>query len=136
MLVSLLCFCSLFGCAKEEPAKIGPIPDGRYEIISSIDTYTYVYGYLENGNGDHYWEILGYEAQYFSSSVFPVQRAKIVEKDGQIYFECYKWNSFFFNFLQKLYGKEPKKKGSTDIYLVEYNAEEKTITVELYKKGE
>ena len=42
----------------------------------------------------------------------------------------------FFNFLQKLYGKEPKKKGSTDIYLVEYNAEEKTITVELYKKGE
>lgn len=136
LLVGLLCCCSLFGCAKEEPAQSGPIPNGIYATISSIDTDTYVYGYVENENGDHYWEILGYEAQSFSSSVFPVQRAKIVEKDGQIYFECYKWDNFFFNFLQKLSGKELKKKGSTDIYIVEYNAEEKSITVELYKKGE
>ena len=135
LLVGLLCCCSLFGCAKEEPAQSGPIPNGRYEIISSTDTYTNVYGYVENENKDTYWEIWGYDAQCLSSGV-PCERAKIVKKDGEIYFESYKWNDFVYSIALILSGEKPKKMGSTNIYLVEYNAEEKSITVELYKKGE
>lgn len=126
MLVSLLCFCCLFGCARNESAPTGPIPNGKYEFIPSSKTYIYT----ENENIQDYWKIKGDRATFYFDNWLDY-KAKIVKKDGQIYFECYKWRDIF-----DILFRDGAWQGSTNIYLVEYNAEENSITVELYKRGE
>ena len=131
MLVSLLCFCCLFGCAKAEPTQSGHIPNGRYHAVASSNTYVY----NESENLRTYWEIKGDRATFYFDNWLDY-KAKIVEKDGIIYFECYKWHDLFLYLGQIFSGEKLEKNGSTNIYLVEYNAEENSITVELYKRGE
>ena len=65
------------------------------------------------------WDIEGDEAEYWVSSQINY-KAKIVEKDGEIYFEGYKWKS--------ITGKEC---GFTHIYQVAYNEEERSIRLQL-----
>lgn len=136
ILAVMLALCmsvSFVGCGQSESVSTGPIPNGRYELQNSKAPNYYLY--VENESYDFYWVIEGEDAECWTSGSLDV-RAKIVEREGKIYFECYKWDDPLFNLGQLLKGEKPKKIGSTNIYLVEYNAEEKSITVELYQKGE
>ncbi len=131
ILAVMLALCmsiSFVGCEKT-----GPIPDGRYEPIDLQDSTYYVYA--ENSNYDYFWEIEGDTARKYGSNALSF-KAKIVEKNGKIYFEGYKWITIFHILGALFIGEKPTKVGSTNIYLVEYNAEEKSITVELYQKGD
>ena len=135
ILAVILAFCMsviFVGCGQSKTVS-GPIPNGRYELQNSKAQNYYVY--VENESFDFYWVIEGEDAECWTSGSLDFL-SKIVERDGKIYFECYKWDDPLFNLGQLIKGEKPKKLGSTNIYLVEYNAEEKSITVELYQKGE
>ena len=129
-----LMFCislSFVGC-KEEPV-IGPIPDGKYVYASSYGAEGYEYRistyiYAENSDSEYYWEIEGdHASQYASNSL--VFKAKIVNKNEKIYFEGYQWDDFLHNLGNFFMGKKAEKLGYTDIYPVEYNEQEKSITI-------
>ena len=129
-----LMFCmslSFVGC-KKEPV-IGPIPDGIYGINGPESFIKYIY--TESNEQGHYWIIQGDNAESWTSG-FLGKKAKIVEKDGKIYFECYKWFTVSGIITDLIFGNIPKGEGSTNIYLVEYNPEERSIFLELYEKGE
>ena len=130
---SLTCFT---GCEQSESTKpvVGPIPDGTYyclDINGDISTYIYA----ETISSDLYWIIEGDDAYFYISGSFD-QAAKVVEKDGEIYIECYKWITIIDIFEDLLLWEWTEKEGTTHIYLVEYNAEEKSIKIELYKEGQ
>ena len=135
----LLMFCAsvtcFTGCEQSESTKpvVGPIPDGTYYWDRNRDKETYIYD--ETEISELYWEIEGDEARQYSSAGLS-QQAKIVEKDGKIYIECYKWITIIDVFVDLLVWEWPEKDGSTNIYLANYNAEEKSIKIELYKEGE
>ena len=135
-LAILLTFCvsvSFVACGEEESV-LGPIPDGTYyclDINGDISTYIYA----ETISSDLYWIIEGDDAYFYISGSFD-QAAKVVEKDGEIYIECYKWITIIDIFEDLLLWEWPEKEGSTNIYLVNYNSERKILTLELYKKGE
>ncbi|MBQ8295998.1 MAG: hypothetical protein IJX87_06160 [Clostridia bacterium] len=130
---SVVCFCCFCGCEKT-----GPIPDGKYDYIGAVIDKTDIYGdkiskyiYTEGKlKTDNYWEIKGDEAWGYCSNSL-TYKGKIVERDGKIYVEGYKWLSV----PDLLLGKWMMI-GSTVVYLIEYNAEEKILTEELYKKGD
>ena len=109
MLAVMCVFCSFcfVGCQKT-----GPIPNGKYAMKLGTD-YSY---YSEEKHLDNYWEIKGDTATEYVSSAASY-KAKIVEKDGVIYFEGYKWKDFFTSI----------ELGSENDYTVEYNAERKSI---------
>ena len=133
-LAVMLTFCvsvSFVACGEEEPV-LGPIPGGAY-YWDNRDKETYIYA--ETEISELYWEIEGDEARLYSSGWLS-ERAKIVEKDGKIYFESYKWINLVHMVINLIFLQGPKREGTTHIYLVEYNAEEKSIKIELYKEGE
>ena len=112
ILLSVICSFCFIGCQKT-----GPIPNGKYADTPS----GYVSYYTENDGVEFYWEIKGDTAKHYASNALDY-KAKIVEKeDGKIYFEGYKWKSFLSSI----------EMGSEDIYIVEYNETEKSITLSL-----
>ena len=87
LLVSILCVCFFFGCTH-----LGPIPNGYYCWSSAGEN---IYEFTESDiRQTHGWEIKGDIAQRWTSSSIDY-KAKIVEKDGKIYFEGYKWKRPF-----------------------------------------
>ncbi|MBQ8295015.1 MAG: hypothetical protein IJX87_01120 [Clostridia bacterium] len=123
---SVVCFCCFCSCEKT-----GPIPDGKYEYIFPVEDKTDRYIYTEDKiKAEVYWEIKGDEAWVYCSNSLTF-KGKIVERDGKIYVEGYKWLSVF----DLLLG-EWRMIGSTSVYSVEYDAEEKILTKEIYKLGD
>jgi len=117
-LAVLLMLCmsiSLVGCKK-----VGPIPNGHYEMVNSIPEEPlpdFSYGFTQRDIRDSYgWIIDGDTAEEWISGSCNY-KAKIVEKDGKIYFEGYEW----FDFLYSLTSCSPKYEGNTNVYLVEYD---------------
>ena len=110
-LAFLLMFCmsiSLVGCKKT-----GLIPNGYYSIKNQNET---VYVFTENDMRDRYcWVIDGDIAEEWVSGSC-CYKAKIVENDGKIYFEGYKYRT-----LLDILFSGGKQQGNTNIYLVEYD---------------
>ena len=119
----ILCFLTLFfcaGCGEKEANSKGPIPNGDYCWTAKQGENIFIY--TESRIGDFFgWEIEGDEAiEWVSNSI--TYRAKIIERDGKIFFEGYKWKMLFVS----------GKMGSENIYEVIYDETEKsfeTITV-------
>lgn len=105
----MLCMSvSLVGCKKT-----GPIPNGYYSMKNQNET---VYVFTENDIRDSYgWVIDGDTAEMWVSGSCEY-KAKIVEKDGVIYFEGYKW----IDLLDILF-RGGKGEGNDGVYLVEYD---------------
>ena len=130
-----LMFCmslSFVGCKEKEVQRT--IPDGRYEATNHSELTHYVY-VGDSRNYDYFFEIEEDHVARYSSGMLTYQ-AKVVEKDDKIYFEGYKWITVSGIITDLIFGNIPKGEGSTKIYLVEYNPEERSITLELYEKGE
>ncbi len=114
----LLMFCmgiSLVGCNKT-----GPIPNGNYAFIGAVYTFEYTGGEIKDIYG---WIIEGDEAEQWVSGVC-TYKAKIVEEDGVLRFDGYKWR----NLLDVLFGNV-EKQGSNHDYIVVYNETDKSITL-------
>ena len=107
-----LCFV---GCKNEKEL----LPSGHYGVVYAIPEDNPPYLYFEFTKEDirdsHGFVIDGNTAAEWVSSCC-YYKAKIVEKDGQIYLEGY----LFRDFLDILLG-DGEKKGSTKIYAVKYN---------------
>ena len=121
VLGALLMLCmslGLVGCKKT-----GLIPNGYYSIKNQNET---VYVFTENDMRDRYcWVIDGDIVEEWVSGSC-CYKAKIVEKDGKIYFEGYTWKSFLSS----------KKWGHETVYEVVYDAEAQTITLTKVKSEE
>ena len=117
-LAVLLMLCmsvSLVGCNKT-----GPIPNGNYAFIGAVYTFEYTGGEIKDIYG---WIIEGDEAEQWVSGVC-TYKAKIVEEDGVLRFDGYKWR----NLLDVLFGNV-EKQGSNHDYIVVYNETDKSITL-------
>ena len=110
-MVCVLCSFCFVGCVNK-----GPIPNGKYADMADGCTSCYT----ETDGVEFYWEIKGNTAKHYVSGGLEY-KAKIVEKDGQIYFEGYTWKYFFSSV----------ECGREDRYIVEYNETENSITVNL-----
>ena len=122
-LVSILCITFsgsiLNGCADLPTTSTGPIPNGKY-IASPGDIYTFT---NEKGIVDiERWEIKGDKAEYWAED-YIAYKATIVERDGKIYFECYKWVDPWS--VIACIGKS----GTEDVFEVVYDDLSKSITV-------
>ncbi|MBQ4269589.1 MAG: hypothetical protein IJB97_08085 [Clostridia bacterium] len=116
-LAVLLMLCmsvSLVGCKKT-----GPLPNGHYGMMNSIPEEPLPdlsFGFTQGDIRDNYgWVIDGDTAEMWVSGSCDY-KAKIVEKDGVIYFEGYKYRTLLDILL-----RGGKKQGNTDVYLVEYD---------------
>ena len=115
VLGALLMLCMSFGLVGCDEKK-GPIPNGGYTIVSGEKM---CFAFTEKSVRDPYgWEIEGDIAEEWVSGSCDY-KAKIVEKDGKIYFEGYTWKSFLTS----------KKRGHETVYEVVYDAEAQTITL-------
>ena len=125
ILLSIVCCVSFFGCAK-----IGPIPNGFYGWRGDNNIYESTYKLTENDVRDSYAiEVKGDEIQRWTSGSVDY-KAKIVEKDGETYFEGYKWCDIW-----DVLFRGGKKSGTTDIYRVIYDEAEKSMTLILIRNG-
>ena len=123
----LLCFVMLLltvfvfaGC--KEATKTEPIPNGYYGWTNEKG----VYGFTETDIRDFVgWDIEGDEAEYWVSSQINY-KAKIVEKDGKIFFEGYKWKNLFSSVIS----------GMETICEVTYNKTTKSFNVTVLAKDE
>lgn len=109
-LAVLLMLCmsvSLGGCSKSEL-----IPNGKYIEVTMASSMLFKYAKISNS--DNYIEIKSDTVRWVMSGT-EYYRAKIVEKDNEIYFEGHKWKDM---------GKEY---GYTEDYLVKYYAGEQII---------
>ena len=117
-LAVLLMLCmsvSLVGCKKT-----GPIPNGYYGWSSEGEN---IYERTGSDIRDSYgWVIDGDIAEEWVSGSCNY-KAKIIESDDKIYFEGYKFKTL----LDILIGG--KENGNADVYLVEYNENEGSITL-------
>lgn len=113
-LFTSVCF---FGCKKK-----GPIPNGSY-YMQGEDIFVFTENSIRTTHG---LEIEGDTAQFWVSS-YVYYKAKIVVKDGEIYFEGYKWRDTLYFFTSC----STKKEGSEDDYKVRYDETEKSITLTL-----
>lgn len=139
ILAVILAFCMsviFVGCGQSKSVS-GPIPNGRYAYAGGDwNVKTYIYTDANPNELELYWQIEGDYAESWCSGLIS-SKAKIVEKEGEIYFECYEWVDIvdIISVIGLFFGEKLTKSGSTNIYLVEYNAEEKNITVD-YRLGE
>ena len=116
VLLMLCMSVSLVGCKKT-----GLIPNGYYSIKNQNED---VYVFTENDMRDSYcWVIDGDIAEEWVSSSCNY-KAKIVEKDGKIYFEGYKWKDLF-----DILFRGGKEQGNTHLYQVVYNEREQSINL-------
>ena len=112
---------SFVGCAET-----GPIPNGYYGVAPGVhdgskpyDTFSYT---MQDIRGSYGWVIDGDTAEEWVSGSC-VYKAKIVEKDGWIYFEGYKWKDL----TDFLLGR--KEQGKDDAFLVTYNESERSFSL-------
>ena len=120
-ILMLFLFCS-FGCFNQ--TNTGPIPNGNYGWQSDKNS---VFVFTEDNIKKNYgWVIDGDTAEQWVSSQL-CYKAKIVEKDGNIYFEGY----IFVEVLSSLLSCAKREFGTTEVYLVEYDNENKTIMLTL-----
>ena len=110
IIISAVCLC---GCNS------GAIPNGKYVSLNSSDNVFVNRGV--DANAEYYWEIEGDNAMRCVSGLVDY-KAKIVKKDGLIYFEGYTFTNILSNV----------KMGSTAKYLVTYSETEKTIQIEVF----
>ena len=118
-ILSLGVLFSFSGCKEE--VEVGPIPNGKYAGLDGE------YVRMKNYEGDLYWKIEGNNVEQWVSNSLDY-KAKIVKKDGKMYFEGYKWVdplSSFLNCQEVVVGREKT-------YEVFYDAEKKTITIDYY----
>ncbi len=126
-ILMLFLFCS-FGCFNQ--LKTGPIPNGNYGWRGDNNIYESIYNLTENDVRDFYAiEVKGDEIQRWTSGSVDY-KAKIVEKDGETYFEGYKWCDIW-----DVLFRGGKKSGTTDIYRVIYDETEKSMTLILIRNG-
>ncbi len=127
ILAVILIFCTLIsfsGCS----SKTTIIPDGLYAWHGDNNLYESVYALTENNVRDSYGiEIKGDMVQRWVSGSVDY-KAKIVEIDGETYFEGYKWRD-----LWDILFRNGKEKGVTDTYRVAYDKTEKSMTLILVK---
>lgn len=118
VLLMLCMSLSFVGCKKT-----GIIPNGYYSMKNQNET---IYVYTQKDIRDSFgWVIDGDNAEeWVSGSCY--YKAKIVEKDGEIYFKGYK----FITLLDILFG-DGKENGNTDVYQVIYNESEQSIFLAL-----
>lgn len=117
-LAVLLMLCmgiSLVGCNKT-----GPIPNGNYAFTGAVYTFEYTSAEVKDVYG---WIIDGDEAEQWVSGTC-VYKAKIVEIDGAVRFDGYKWRDW----LDVLFGNS-EKQGSNHDYIVVYYETDKSITL-------
>ena len=119
--IIILGFCN-FGCFNQ--TNTGPIPNGNYGWQNDKNS---VFVFTEDNIKKNYgWVIDGDTAEQWVSGQL-CYKAKIVEKNGNIYFEGYK----FVEVLYSLLSCAKTEFGTTDVYLVEYDNENKTIMLTL-----
>lgn len=112
ILTIIILAVGLFGCNS------GAIPNGKYV---SINPNVNVFVNCDDGaNAEYYWEIKGDSAMRYVSGMVDY-KAKIIEKDGLVYFEGYTFTDILSNV----------KKGSTAKYLVTYSETQKTIQIQV-----
>ena len=126
-LAVLLMFCvsiSLVGCKKT-----GPLPNGHYGMMNSIPEEPLPdlsFGFTQGDIRDSYgWVIDGDTAEMWVSGSCDY-KAKIVEKDGKIYFEGYKYRTLLDILLCG-----GKQQGNTDVYQVTYSESRQIISLTL-----
>lgn len=115
IVVSIICVGCFFSCDKT-----GPIPNGYYCWSREGENI-----YVRTGDDIREtfgWEIKGDTAQRWTSGSVDY-KAKIVERDGKIYFEGYKWKDLFFTV----------ESGTETIYEVVYNDSETKIVLVLVR---
>ena len=125
IVVSIICVGCFFSCDKT-----GPIPNGYY--CSSREGENI---YVRTGDDIREtfgWEIKGDTAQRWTSGSVDY-KAKIVERDGKIYFEGYKWKDLFFDKC-KLKGTEFVKSKLKDLDLSTCNISDMALDIN-YIKG-
>ena len=94
------------------------IPNGKYVSINPSDNV--FFNRSSDENAEYYWEIKGDNAMRYVSG-YVDYKAKIVKKDGLVYFEGYVFTDVLSNV----------KMGSIVKYLVEYSQTEKTIQIQV-----
>ncbi len=117
MLCMSICFVACKGANEIEL-----LPNGNYCAVYSSSEVKYAY--FEEGKKlptDHYLRIKNNKVIRYVSG-FDDYRAKIVEKEGELYFEGYMWKSI-------LWGTQ----GNDNVYEIEYDEETKTIIMTLLK---
>ena len=118
--LAVLCLFVGFCCVGCEKAEL--IPSGYYAWKGSEENY---FIFTENDIRDSYgWKIEGDIAERWTSGSLDY-KANIVERDGELYFEGYKW----VDWLYSLTSCSIKKQGNEEVYKVEYDATGKTITL-------
>jgi len=142
-LVSIFCMTFvgsiLSGSANASTTKTGPIPNGlylynHYELNGEVIVYDFIMEGSLN-DADLTFDFSGYEikgSKAFECDDFGVSyKANIVERDGKIYFEGYKWVDMI-----NVISCSSEKRGNERIYEVEYNETEKKIITRLISYGD
>ena len=101
--------------------KVSYIPEGYYGWTNAENIYEFTENDIRKSYG---WVVDGDIAEEWVSGSC-CYKAKIVEKDGKLYFEGYEW----FDFLYSLTSCSPKYEGNTNVYEVTYNEIGKSITL-------
>ena len=124
LLLMLCVSISLVGCKKT-----GPLPNGHYGMMNSIPEEPLPdlsFGFTQGDIRDSYgWVIDGDTAEMWVSGSCDY-KAKIVEKDGEIYFEGYKYRTLLDILL-----RGGKQQGNTDVYQVAYSESRQIISLTL-----
>ncbi len=102
---------SFSGCSILESK--GPIKNGYYYDTLNNGVFIFTESSIRQSSG---FEISGNNAEYWISGYIDY-KAKIVEKDGKIYFEGYMFKELFSKY----------ESGHNTIYEVVYNVEDKSI---------
>ena len=102
---------SFLGCSILESK--GPIKNGYYYDTLNNGVFIFTESSIRQSSG---FEISGNNAEYWISGYIDY-KAKIVEKDGKIYFEGYMFKELFSKY----------ESGHNTIYEVVYNVEDKSI---------
>ena len=118
IVLSVVCLC--MGVCFAGCDKTSVIPEGNYGRTKDNTVFVYTEGDIRNTYG---WIIDGNTAEQWTSSVC-VYKAKIIEKDGEIIFDGYRWGDF----LDALFGNKSKQ-GSDHDYTVIYNEVNQSFTL-------
>ena len=126
-LAVLLMLCmsiSLVGCKKT-----GPLPNGHYGMMNSIPEEPLPdlsFGFTQGDIRDSYGLVIDGDTAEMWVSGSCYYKAKIVEKDGEIFFEGYKWKD-----LLDILFRDGKEQGNTDVYQVVYSESRQIISLAL-----
>ncbi|MBQ8429400.1 MAG: hypothetical protein IJX30_04830 [Clostridia bacterium] len=114
--ILILCMSvSLVGCQDA-----GLLPNGNYAFTGAVYTFVYIDADIKDTYG---WVIEGDTAEQWVSGSCNY-KAKIVERDGEIRFDGYKWRD-----LLDILFRDGKRQGSNHDYIVVYNEAERSITL-------